>query len=383
MSLRAARPLRRAAALASCALLAGGLLGACGSESTDSAAGAAGLATSTTAAAPSSAPEQAASADCVTTTLSQALGTVATTQRVGTSTSGVDYRFSLAEDQFDACQDLSWAVFAGSFRTVADQRVLDSYGKGGGATVVFFQHGQPVADPAPQVLDTVVKVERVSDSAAQITWQHGSATGETSLDSAGAEGSNGTEAPAYEGTPLPASTTLDLAALATGDASATTSAPTATAANSSAASSSPSATAAATEASSSTSSPATSSAEGYAAGRYRVPIADNQNLLCEFEPADDPDTVADCWADFPVTWKMNDAEHRQATRVRYSTNPDELRASNEPAPSSSGYAPLEGGGVQQVGAVTVDLTHPHEAYISRGGENAAKLTPDSYEVVAR
>lgn len=71
------------------------------------------------------------------------------------------FTFSIIDDHFDACADLSWSVVAGSVGTGSSQR----------QGVVFFKQGKPISEPAPLMQEAVSAVTPVDESTVTVSYE--------------------------------------------------------------------------------------------------------------------------------------------------------------------------------------------------------------------
>ncbi|MGD7002308.1 LppP/LprE family lipoprotein [Corynebacterium halotolerans] len=251
------------------------------------------------------------------------------------------YTFSIAEDQFNPCADLSWVVLEGSLDGTA--------GRGGADTsreaVVFFHRDQLITEPLPFLVRSVASVERVDDSTVRLISDRPDGGTLPSIHAWDGEqlSSDLTELPP-EARENPAR--IDIA-----------SPPTTPTYNLSEVS------------------------QTLVAGRYSLPINDSQNLLCDVGQPGGP--VADCFADFPTTWKMLSNQHPQATRIIFTADPLHVRGTADPTPTATraeAYDPVQGGTKLQIGDAIVDLTEPDQATIHTPTAGFL-ITPDSYEII--
>lgn len=68
--------------------------------------------------------------------------------------------FSVIDDNFDPCAELSWSVIAGGVGTGGSQR----------QGVVFFHKGQPIVEPAPLMQEEVTAVTPVSSDVVEVSY---------------------------------------------------------------------------------------------------------------------------------------------------------------------------------------------------------------------
>lgn len=113
-----------------------------------------------------------------------------------------------------------------------------------------------------------------------------------------------------------------------------------------------------------------------------MPINEKQNLLCDIGHPEG--VVADCYADFPTTWKMNSTQRPQATRILYTDDPPHARGTADPTPTASvagAYGDVRPGVTTAVGDALVNLTQPNQVTITTESGGGILITPDSYEVL--
>ncbi|MGP6175650.1 hypothetical protein [Corynebacterium sp. A21] len=259
------------------------------------------------------------------------------------------YNFQIRENHFDPCAELSYIVLEGSLGSIDN---TGGTGSSLGDVVVFFQGDQLITDPLPFMMRSVESVEQTDTHTLHVIHGHASRTTaegvtETFLSTHTIQ--NGTFNSDISGLPPEVQnnpTRIDVAA------------PT------------------------ETTDPSTTIIEQtLVAGRYRLPINPNQNLLCDIGHQDGP--IADCYADFPTTWKMNSTLRPQATRIIYTENPPHARGTADPAPITSqteNYSTVQGENTLVVGTALVDLRQPNQVTISTE-QGGILITPDSYEVL--
>lgn len=260
------------------------------------------------------------------------------------------FSFTLSDNRFDPCAELSWAVLDGN---LTDREGLGGTGGSIGATTVFFHQDQLITEPLPFLMKTVEEVERVADNQLRVT--HGYAGGAT------AEGVTETMATTHiwendtlrsDLSELPPEvreqpTLIDVAADPLRPGATTTQV-----------------------------------AQTLVAGQYRLPINEKQNLLCDIGHPEG--VVADCYADFPTTWKMNSTQRPQATRILYTDDPPHARGTADPTPTASvagAYGDVRPGVTTAVGDALVNLTQPNQVTITTESGGGILITPDSYEVL--
>lgn len=262
---------------------------------------------------------------------------------------GTFYSFTISDNQFNPCADLSWIVLDGS---LGNADGAGGTGASIGETVVFFHGNQLITDPLPFMMRSVESVQRLDSGGIRILHGH--------LGGATAEGVTETfpTTHTWTGTALDSDLSALPAPMPDNLTRIDVAAPPMT--------------------------PATESAEvsqTLAAGRYRLPINDNQSLLCDIGHADGP--TADCYADFPTTWKMVSNQRPQATRVIFTVDPPHARGTADPTPTASRaqeYGQVQGDTTLLIGEAVVDLTQPNQTTISTAGSGLL-ITPDSYEVI--
>lgn len=301
-------------------------------------------------AAEAAAPQADACARTDTELINTAFGAHTATSRIPVADDpDTFFNFEIAESHFDPCAELSWIVLSGSLE--------DQTGQGGtdtspGEAVVFFHGDELITDPLPVMMDSVESVERTAADEVAVTYgraAESTAGGvaetlpSTHTWAGGALDSDLSEVSAATGDNL---TRIDVAAAPLTPAAETTGV-----------------------------------SQTLAAGQYRLPINDNQNLLCDIGHADGP--VADCYADFPTTWKMVSNQRPQATRIIFTEDPAHARGTADPTPTDSrgqGYGQVQGETTLQIGEAMVDLTQPNQATISTA-DAGILITPDSFEVI--
>lgn len=260
------------------------------------------------------------------------------------------YSFDVADNRFDPCAELSWLVLTGSLTNAGG-----TGGTGGllGDAVVFFNGDQLITEPQPFMTRSVESVQRTGEDTVRVV--HGHQGG------AAAEGVTGTypSTHTWNGSSLDSDITQLPAEMQQNPVRIDVAAP-----------------------------PVDVSGGGedevsqtLVAGQYKLPIADGRHLLCDIGHVAGP--VADCYADFPTTWKMPANDRPQATRIIFTDDPPHVRGTPDPTPTGSraeAYGDVPGDTTLAVGEATVDLTEPEQATIS-SPEGAILITPDSYEVL--
>ncbi len=119
-------------------------------------------------------------------------------------------------------------------------------------------------------------------------------------------------------------------------------------------------------------------------GLYRLDLNEDQWLTCMIYES--PGDVAICGADFPVTWKMMNGAHKQASRIIISQDDDgifDVRADNKPMLTTR-IMPTDITGTALISGVYVSVSN-NEALFANTEEDttgAVLITPDSYEVLS-
>lgn len=283
--------------------------------------------------------------------LSTGLGTHTALNRIPvTFDEDTFFSFTLSDNRFDPCAELSWAVLDGN---LTDREGLGGTGGSIGATTVFFHHDQLITEPLPFLMKTVEEVERVADNQLRVTHGHaGGATAEGVTDTMATTHTWADDALHSDLSELPPEvrdhpTLIDVAAEPLRPSSTTTQV-----------------------------------AQTLAAGQYRLPINDKQNLLCDIGHPEG--VVADCYADFPTTWKMSGGERPQATRIIYTDDPPHARGTADPTPTAGAaqaYGDVRPGVTTAVGEALVNLTQPDQVTITTDSGGGILITPDSFEVL--
>lgn len=259
------------------------------------------------------------------------------------------FSFDIAESHFDPCTELSWIVLSGSLGDQADQ---DGTEASPGESVVFFHGDELITDPLPIMMDSVESVERTAPNEVAVTYgQAAESTAGGVTETLPSTHTWARDALDSDLSELSAATGDDLTRIDVAAAPLTPAAET------------------------------TGVSQTLAAGQYRLPINDNQNLLCDIGHADGP--VADCYADFPTTWKMVSNQRPQATRIIFTEEPAHARGTADPTPTASraqSYGQVQGDTTLQIGEAVVDLTQPNQATITTA-DAGILITPDSFEVV--
>ena len=270
--------------------------------------------------------------------------------RVKTTTPDTVFHFSVSENMFDACRDLSWIVLDGMNGDMARPA---GTGASSNQVLVLFRQGELVIDPLPFEITTVDDVRRVDSGTLEVSF--GDDLGATSagvtetydvtFSTGGKDDEDGGTSVSVDDTALPdvSFTRLDLLA----DPVATF--------------------AALNPMGNAHGSPYV---DELPAGEYAVPVNDDLELRCDFLP-DGANGVCQGVGDH--TWTTTHGE--EANSFRFGYLPTMISALTGNRGETARGDPLTTGEKTLVGQVVVDLTTPGTVHL-RHGDQDLWVTPD-------
>ncbi|GAB3944060.1 hypothetical protein GCM10028828_12610 [Corynebacterium tapiri] len=74
---------------------------------------------------------------------------------------GIDFTFSVVDEHFLPCADLSWSVIAGGSGSGNSQR----------QGVVFFHQGRPINSPPPLMQERVLDVQQIDETSVKVSYE--------------------------------------------------------------------------------------------------------------------------------------------------------------------------------------------------------------------
>jgi len=245
--------------------------------------------------------------------------------------SGEYVHFGVADNAYDSCRDLSWIVL--------DGQIVDRSGAGirPASTVIFF-HGTRLADEQqPRLYLGVESVQRRGETGATVTWRHEQPP-HRSEDTVSLTGTRLTDinhtTPEQRRADAPV---IDLHSPPIESGSGV---------------------------------PPHGNIHGgpfdavLPAGRYRIPLTEGHDLLCEL------DGTIDCYRDVDVPGGGEPATER------VTVTPDGP-VTGTGRPPTGPWTTLPRNGYFRIGDTIVDLTDPAEARFHRQGGDGVSISPDS------